>query len=142
MITKQELIEKLNEDLAGEYAAVIQYTTYAAQVTGPYRPQLAAFFTSEVADELQHASFLANKITALGGTPTRVPSAVPAAESNREMVEHILAAERQAIKMYSQRAKEAEEYGDRGLVVSLDDIVRDETSHAEETERVLRDWPL
>ena len=58
------------------------------------------------------------------------------------MVEHILAAERQAIAMYSQRAKEAEEYGDRGLVVSLDDIVRDETSHAEETERVLRDWPL
>lgn len=142
MITKQELIEKLNEDLAGEYAAMIQYTTYAAQVTGPYRPQLAAFFAAEVADEMGHAAFLSNKIVALGGTPTRSAGPVPAAETNREMVEAILAAERQAIKMYSERAREAEEYGDRGLVVALDDIVRDETNHAEETERVLRDWSL
>ena len=138
MVTKQELIE----DLAGEYVAVIQDTAYAVQVTGPYRPQLAAFSTSELVDELQHASFLANKITALGGIPMRVPPAVPAAESNREMVEHILATERQANEMYSQRTTEAEEYGARGLVVALGDIVRDETSHAEETERVLRDWPL
>ena len=142
MITKQELIEKLNEDLAGEYAAVIQYNTYAAQVTGPYRPQLAAFFTSEVADELRHAEFIANKITALGGTPTRRAGPVPAAETNREMVQAILSAERAAVKMYSERAREAEEFGDRGLMVALDDIVRDETTHAEETERILRDWDL
>ena len=141
MVTKQELIEKLNEDLAGEYAA-IPYTTYAAQVTGPYRrTSWRRSSRSEVADELQHASFLANKITALGGTPTRVPSAVPAAESNRENGRDILAAERQAIKMYSQRVRrKPRSTDDRGL--SLDDIVRDETSHAEETERVLRDWPL
>jgi hypothetical protein len=26
--------------------------------------------------------------------------------------------------------------------VQLDDIIRDETTHAEETDRILRDWPL
>ena len=43
-MTKQQLIERLNEDLAGEYGAIIQYLTYAAKATGPYRPQLAEFF--------------------------------------------------------------------------------------------------
>ena len=31
----QSLIDGLNEDLAHEYAAVIQYLTYASAVTGP-----------------------------------------------------------------------------------------------------------
>ena len=58
------------------------------------------------------------------------------------MLEAVLADERQAGKDYTQRATEAEEFGDKGLVVALEDMVRDETGHAEETERILRDWPL
>jgi bacterioferritin len=41
-----------------------------------------------------------------------------------------------------QCAEEAEAYGDKGLVFQLEDIVRDETGHSEETERMLRDWPV
>lgn len=139
---KQQLIDGLNSDLAGEFGAIIQYLTYAAKATGPYRPQLSAFFMSEVPDEQGHAQFLANKIVALGGDPTVSPRQVPQAKSNREMVEAVLKAERQAIRDYIERARQAEEFGDKGLVVQLEDIVRDETSHAEETERILRDWPL
>ena len=51
---RKALIDALNEDLAGELSAVIQYITYAAKATGPYRPQLAAFFLEEVADEQLH----------------------------------------------------------------------------------------
>jgi bacterioferritin len=139
---KQSLIAKLNEDLAGEFGAIIQYLTYAAKATGPYRPQLAQFFLAEVADEQLHAQFLANKIVALGGEPTTKPRPVPAAKTNREMLEAILAAERKAGADYTQRAKEAEAFGDKGLAVQLEDMVRDETGHSEETERILRDWPL
>lgn len=139
---KQTIINHLNEDLAGELGAIIQYLTYAAKVSGPYRPQLAQFFLAEVADEQQHAQFLANKIVALGGEPTTEPRPVPAARTNREMVEAVLAAERQAVKDYTQRAEEAETFGDKGLVVQLEDMVRDESNHSEETERILRDWPL
>lgn len=139
---KQTMINHLNEDLAGELGAIIQYITYAAKATGPYRPQLAQFFLAEVADEQLHAQYLANKIVALGGEPTTEPRPVPAASNNREMLQAILAAERQATKDYSQRAREAEEYGDKGMVVQLEDMVRDESGHSEETERMLRDWPL
>jgi len=139
---KQTLIDHLNEDLAGELSAIIQYITYAAKATGPYRPQLTQFFLAEVADEQIHAQFLSNKIVALGGEPTTVPRGVPSANTNHDMLEAILAAEQHATKDYTQRAKEAEEFGDKGLVVQLEDIVRDESGHSEETERILRDWPL
>lgn len=139
---KQTLIDHLNEDLAGELSAIIQYITYAAKATGPFRPQLAQFFLTEVADEQMHAQFLANKIVALGGEPTTTPEPVPEAGTNREMLTAVLTAELRAAKNYSKRAQEAEEFGDKGLVVQLEDMVRDELGHSEETERMLRDWPL
>ena len=139
---KSTLIEKLNTDLAGELGAIIQYITYAAKATGPYRPQLSQFFLAEVADEQLHAQFLANKIVALGGEPTTEARPVPPAASNHEMLEAVLAAEQAATAAYTERAREAEAYGDKGLAVQLEDMVRDESGHAEETERILRDWPL
>lgn len=139
---KQTLIDNLNSDLAGELGAIIQYLTYAAKATGPYRPQLSQFFLAEVADEQLHAQFLANKIVALGGEPATQPRPVPAARTNREMLEAVLTAERQATRDYTQRAKEAEEFGDKGLMVQLEDMVRDESGHSEETDRILRDWPF
>ena len=139
---KETLIANLNQDLANELSAITQYITYAAKATGPYRPQLVAFFLEEVADEQLHAQFLANKIVALGGEPVTVAAPVAAASSNREMLEAVLAAEREAMAGYTRRAEEAEAFGDKGLVVQLEDMVRDESNHAEETERILRDWPL
>jgi bacterioferritin len=139
---KKTLIDYLNKDLAGELSAIIQYLTYAAKATGPYRPQLSAFFLTEATDEQLHAQFLANKIVALGGEPTTQPAPVPKAANNREMLEAVLAAEQQAGKDYTQRAKEAEEFGDKGLAVQLEDMVRDEMGHSEESERMLRDWPV
>lgn len=139
---KKELINRLNDDLAGEFGAIIQYLTYAAKATGPFRPQLAQFFLAEVADEQGHAQFLANKIVALGGEPTTQPRAVPNAKTNRDMLQAVLEAERKAVADYTRRAQEADEFGDKGLVVQLEDMVRDESTHAEETERILRDWPL
>ncbi|MEZ4864868.1 MAG: ferritin-like domain-containing protein [Caldilineaceae bacterium] len=137
---KQTLIKHLNEDLAGELSAITQYITYAAKATGPYRPQLKQFYLDEVPDEQRHAQFLAEKIVALGGEPQTEPRPVQAAETNHEMLQAVLQAERRAIGDYTKRAKEAEEFGDKGLVVQLEDIVADETGHAEETERILRDW--
>ena len=141
-MTRQELIDKLNEDLADELGAIIQYTVYSARATGPYRPQLSQFFLAEVADEQAHAQFLANKIVSLGGTPTTTPRPVPLPDGNRAMLQEVVEAERRATAGYVQRARDAEAFGDKGLVVQIEDFIRDESSHVEETERMLRDWPL
>ena len=139
-VDKKHLIELLNKDLAGEYGAIIQYISYAARVTGPYRPQLAQFFLAEVPEEQRHAQFLANKIVALGGQPTTVPRAVPPAHGNHAMLQAVLEAERTARADYTERARQAEEFGDKALQVQLENIVADESGHFEETERMLREW--
>ena len=141
-MTTDELIEKLNGDLADELGAIIQYIVYAARATGPYRPQLSQFFLAEVVDEQGHAQYLANKIAALGGTPTTTARPVPLPDGDRAMLEEVVAAEQRATEAYVQRAKDAEAYGDKGLAVQLEDFIRAESSHVEETQRILEDWPL
>jgi bacterioferritin len=139
---KEALIRNLNKDLANELAAIIQYITFAAQVTGPYRPQLVDFFLKEVPDEQGHAQFLANKVVALGGVPTTEAAAVEMPHDNRSLLAAALEAERRAVQGYKERAEQAKEFGDVGLAVQLEDMVRDETGHAEELERILRDWSM
>lgn len=134
------LIDILNEDLAFELSAITQYLTYAAKVSGPYRPELSKFFLAEVPDETAHAQYLANKIVALGGEPTTEAKPVPKAGSNREMLEAILEAERGAAERYTEHAALAEKMGDKGLQVQLEDMVRDESEHRDETLRILREW--
>ena len=72
---RKRLIDGLNEDLQGEFQAIIMYRLYASMVQGPYRQELRTFFASEIPEELAHAQMLADKISALGGIPAsrRVP---------------------------------------------------------------------
>ena len=139
-MTKEEMVNSLNEDLAGEFQAVIMYVTYAASVMGPHRPMLKQFFSAEVSEELAHAQFLAEKIASYGGTPTTTPRPVPQTTDPRQMLENVLAAEKQAIADYKRRAEQATDAGDKGLATHLETIVEDETSHFEETEKILRGW--
>ena len=138
---KQALIDGLNRDLAGEYAAIIQYTHYAATVTGPFRESLRTMFLAEVPDELRHAQYLADQIAFLGGTPTTSPRQVPEAETPKEMLRQILEAEEGAVKDYNERIRQAEAYGDTGLKVALENQVSDETNHQQEVSRMLAGWP-
>ncbi len=138
--SRDELIRLLNDDLAHEYQAAVRYVTYAALVEGPFRPQLATFFRSEVAGEMGHAQFLADKIAALAGTPTTEVAAVPAARDARQMLEEILKAEEHAIWRYKERSAQADALGDIGLKVQLENIAAEETQHRDEVKRILDGW--
>ena len=138
--TKEELIEHLNDDLAYEYSAILQYITYAAKVSGPSRRELLSFFEAEVPDETGHAQYLAGKIVALGGEPTTQAKPVKKAESPKEMLKAIYEAERDAHDRYATRASQAEALGMKGLQVQLEDMARDESEHRDETARILRRW--
>jgi len=137
---RQTIIQGLNLDLAGEYQAILMYTTFAARLTGPYRNELRSLFQAEVADEMKHAQFLADKIAALGGEPVTEPRDVPHPEQPQAMLECALNAEKKAIADYSERVRQAESFGDVGLKVDLENQVADETRHKEEIERILAGW--
>ncbi|MCI0640331.1 MAG: ferritin-like domain-containing protein [Gemmataceae bacterium] len=138
--SRQNLIKGLNEDLAGEYQAILMYILFSAKLTGPYRKELRALFQAEVADEQRHAQFLADKIAVLGGEPTTEPRQVPHADQPQGMLLCALEAEKKAIADYTERIRHAEEFGDIGLKVDLENQIADETRHKEEIERILTGW--
>jgi bacterioferritin len=136
----KDLIDGLNEDLAAEYQAVILYRTYAALVTGPNRQELRDFFEAEIPDEMDHAALLADKIVALGGTPTVVPAPVPMAKNNREMLENALQGEVDTIERYTRRIQQAEAVGELAIKIQLENLIVDESTHRDTIRRMLMDW--
>ena len=68
------------------------------------------------------------------------PAAIPSTISNRDKLQAVLQMEEQAIKNYSQRAQQAEELGETGLKVRLEEMVNNETEHYETIQMLLRDW--
>ena len=139
---REDLIEGLNQDLAAEYQAVVMYRTYASLVSGPFRPELRAFFESEIPDELRHAAFLADKIVALGGTPTTHMPDVPVTFDNRQMLENALRAEEETIARYTTRVQQAESSGEIAIKVELENLIVDETNHRDDLRRMLTDWKV
>ncbi len=136
----QELIDGLNDDLAGEYNAIISYIQYSAKVTGPYRPQLVQFLQQEIPDEQAHAQYLADKIASLGGTPAVEPRPVPTSDDTRQMLELIYAAEAQTVENYRKRIDQADAAGEIGLKIQLEDMVGDESRHRDEVKKILDGW--
>lgn len=139
-ISQEEFLKELNIDLAHEYAAVITYRTYASQVQGQWRMELRAFFEQEIPDELGHAQILADKIVSLGGIPTTTPAPVKPANDVRQMLRNALEDEIETIGRYVQRRKQAEALGHYGLAVEFDDLIRDESTHRDEINMILKRW--
>jgi bacterioferritin len=137
---RQELIDGLNEDLAAEYGAIIMYRTYASLVSGPSRTELKAFFEGEIPDELGHAAFLADKIVALGGSPTTKATEVPYTTDNRAMLEHALQAEIDTIARYTRRIDQADAAGEISIKVQVEDLIVDESGHRDDIRRILKGW--
>jgi bacterioferritin len=139
-ISQEEFLKELNVDLAHEYAAVITYRTYASQVQGQWRMELRSFFEQEIPDELGHAQILADKIVSLGGIPTTTPSPVKPANDVRQMLRNALEDEIETIGRYVLRRKQAEALGHYGLAVEFDDLIRDESTHRDEIQMILKRW--
>ena len=138
---RQALLDGLNEDLRGEFQAVIMYRLFASLVQGPWRQDLRAFFTNEIPEELAHAQIIADKIAAMGGTPPTEPAPVKVVRDAKAMLETALAAEEETITRYVRRRDEATAAGEHGLAVNFDDIISDETNHRDELRQILARWP-
>ena len=133
----KKLIEGLNRDLADELGTVCRYIQQAAMAVGFTGHEVREFVQAEVADEVKHALFLADKIVALGGKPEVKPAPFKVLTDPRAMLEHDLELEREAIKHYTERVQQAEAVGEIGLKVRLEDVIADETDHAEAIVRLL-----
>jgi len=138
MANMKALIDGLNDDLANELGASILYLYQTSIATGWDGEELREFLSAEVTGEMQHAIFLAQKIASLGGKPTTMPKQHKCPKDVKGMLKYDLKLEQEAIENYMQRAMQAEEAGEIGLKIKLEELIVDETAHAEQIQRILR----
>ena len=137
-MTREELINGLNEDLNLELETILRSVYHAAAARGMLGHELRELIKKETPSELEHAMFLADKIVALGGE-VRIRPAVPGElGAARQLLQENIAAERKIISNYSKRIDQASEFGDKGLVIRLEDMLASETDHLEQLERLAR----
>jgi bacterioferritin len=127
--TRKQLIDALNEDLSREYQAIIAYVNYSQVLKGAAYMNIADELAVHAAEELAHALKISNAIDYLGGMPTVQPKPVKTSEKAEEMLRFDLDNERDTIREYRRRLKQAEELNEYALSETIRTILIDEQDH-------------
>jgi len=127
--SKEEIIRGLNEDLAREYKAIIQYVVFSSTLKGAEYGDIAEQLKSHALQELAHALEVARQIDYLGGDPTVKGKEAEYSQDSRKMLEIDLRAEQDTIKSYRERIRQAERAGEFALSEALRDIIAEEQDH-------------
>jgi len=127
--TRAQLIDKLNDDLAREYQAIIAYVVYSQVLKGAQFMSIAKELEKHAAEELQHALKVSRHIDYLGGMPTATAKAVKLTDSAEEMLRADLANENETIRNYRERVKQCEGLGEYGIAEDIREILRQEQEH-------------
>jgi len=137
-MTREELINGLNEDLNLELETILRSVYHAAAGRGMLGHELRELIKKEMPSEVEHAMFLADKIVALGGEVRIRPAIPPELGAARQLLDENIAAERKIISNYAKRIDQASEFGDKGLAIRLENMLAAETDHLEQLERLGR----
>jgi bacterioferritin len=128
-MTRRQLIENLNQDLAREYQAIIAYTVYSQVLKGAAYMAIAKELEVHAGEELAHALTIAKHIDYLGGMPTATPNAVVLSDDAQTMLRADLGNENETIRAYRQRVKECESLGEYAIAEDIREILRQEQEH-------------
>jgi bacterioferritin len=128
-LSREKLIELLNQDLAREYQAIISYVVYSQVLKGAEYMNIAAELEKDAQEELQHALVIAKQIDYLGGMPTVNPREVKASADAREMLRIDLAQENETVRGYRDRVRQCETLGEFAMAEHIRDILVQEQEH-------------
>ena len=128
-ITREKLIERLNQDLSREYQAIIAYVVYSQVLKGAAYMAIAQELEVHAGEELQHAITLAKQIDYLGGMPTVVPKAVKHSENPKQLLRFDLDNETETIEAYRVRVGQCEALGEYAMSEHIREILKQEQEH-------------
>jgi len=128
-VTRKELIELLNEDLAREYQAIIAYVVYSQVLKGAEYMNIAGELEKHAGEELRHAVVISNLIDYLGGMPTVTSKPVRTSEKARDMLQFDLEYEGETIRNYRVRVRQCDELGEYAMAEQIRGILVDEQDH-------------
>lgn len=128
-ISRDDLIEHLNEDLSGEYQAIISYVVYSQVLKGAEYMNIAGELEKHAAEELSHALIISKQIDYLGGMPSVQPKLVRTSDKAREMLRFDLENEMATIRRYRERVRQCETLGEYAMAEHIREILKDEQDH-------------
>jgi bacterioferritin len=131
-ITREKMIELLNEDLAREYQAIIAYTVYSQTMKGAAYTDIARELATHALEELQHALLIAKQIDYFSGMPVTTPKPVKTSEKPADMLKFDLENEKTTIINYRQRIRQADALGEFALSEVLRGIIVQEQDHLQD----------
>ena len=136
----QKLLEGLQGDLERELKATLQYMYQSSMVLGLRAMNVGPYLRQGAEAELKHVAFLSDQIVNLGGVPKLATQKFSDARDLKTMLEYDLDLERESILEYRERAKQAEQAGEVGLKLRLEELLAEETDHMRDLEKILRGW--
>jgi bacterioferritin len=128
-VTREQLIDLLNEDLSREYQAIIAYVVYSQVLKGAQYMNIAAELTVHAQQELQHAIILSNQIDYLGGMPSVVAKPVKISEKAEDMLRFDLDNENETIRNYRERLRQCDALNEYALAEQIRQILVQEQDH-------------
>ena len=140
-VTRQQLVERLNEDLAREYQAIIAYVIYSQVLKGAQYMSIAEELTKHAGEELSHALTISKHIDYLGGMPTATPKPVKQSDDAVTMLRADLENERATILAYRDRVRECEELSEFAIAEDIREILRQEQEHLTDLATALGENP-
>lgn len=123
------LVQGLQDDLAREYKAIIQYIIFSQKLDKAAYMNIADQLGVHAHQELDHALAVARQLDYLGAYPVHQPKPVEVSEDNEEMLWADLRAEDDTIKHYRERIHQADALGEIALAEILKDIIKQEQDH-------------
>lgn len=128
-MTREKLIDALNQDLAREYQAIIAYVNYSQVLKGAAYMTIAGELEKHAGEELQHAMTIAKQIDYLGGMPTVTPKPVKTSEKAKDMLRFDLDNENVTVKNYRERVRQCEALGEYAMAEQIREILVQEQEH-------------
>jgi bacterioferritin len=122
-LTREKLIDLLNEDLSREYQAIIAYVNYSQVLKGAQYMNIAGELEVHAKEELDHALAVANHIDYLGGMPSVTPKPVKTSEKAEDMLRFDLDNEQETIRQYRRRIKQCDELDEYAIGESIREIL-------------------
>lgn len=125
----QRLLNILNESIARELAAIIQYMWQHVMVTGLESAEFMDILEKISIQEMKHAEKFAERLDYFGGVPTTKPSEIKVGGDARQMLRDDIAAEKGAIELYKRAIKLCQELDDPTTRHIYEDILEEEEDH-------------
>jgi bacterioferritin len=128
-VSREQLVDLLNEDLAREYQAIIAYVVYSQVLRGAQYMKIAGELELHARQELDHALLIAKQIDYLGGMPVVTPKPVKTSTKAEEMLRFDLDNENETIRNYRERVRQCEALGEFALAEQIRTILVAEQEH-------------